>query len=137
MKNLKNFNSFLLESQSSDSIDSICKKYLTIKFNKNQKFKNCGKYNNISIKIINREKVSEDKPEWNNYIGSHHWGKKTSYIPEDEIWISGGLDPKTFRRVLNHEIIEREMMRSLQEEKGMDPQTSWEKAHYYVKQMGF
>ena len=29
------------------------------------------------------------------------------------------------------------MMRALQEEKGIDPQTSWEQAHYSVKRIGF
>lgn len=137
MKNLKGFNSFLFESKSSDSLDLICKKYSSLFFNRNQVFKSCGKYNGISIKILNREKISEEKPEWNSYVGSHHWGKKTSYIPENEIWIAKGLDPKTFRKVLNHEIIEREMMRALQEENGMDIKSSWKKAHYYVKKLGF
>ena len=137
MENIKNFNSFIFESQSSDSIDEICKKYSELKEVKNKTFYNCGRYHNIFIKIIDREKISGDKPEWNTYIGSHHWGKKTSYIPEDEIWIVSDLDPKNFRKVLNHEIIEREMMRAVQEEKGMDPQTSWEQAHYSVKRMGF
>lgn len=137
MKNLKNFKNFLFESQSSDMIDSICQKYKNLEFEDLKDFKNCGKYHNILIKIINREVISKDRPEWNTYVGSHHWGKKTSYIPENEIWIAKGLDPKTFRKVLNHEIIEREMMRALQEEHGMDPQTSWEQSHYYVKQMGF
>lgn len=137
MKNLKNFKSFLFESQSSDMIDSICQEYKNLTFKDPEEFKNCGKYHNIFIKIINPNVISKDKPEWNIYKGSHHWGKKTSYIPENEIWIISGLDEKTFRRILNHEIMEREMMRALQEEHGMDPQTSWEQAHYYLKQMMF
>jgi hypothetical protein len=48
-----------------------------------------------------------------------------------------GLNEDRFRKLINHEIIEREMMRALEEEQGMDRQTAWEQAHYYVKQMGF
>jgi hypothetical protein len=137
MENIKNFNSFIFESQSSDMIDEICKKYSELKEVKNKIFYNCGRYHNILIKIINRKILSKDKPEWEMYMGSHHWGKKTSYIPENEIWISSDLDENNFRKILNHEIIEREMMRALQEEKGMTAKTSWEQAHYSVKRMSF
>ena len=89
------------------------------------------------MRVVEPKIISVEMPEWNVYKGSHHWGKKTDYIPEEEIWIVSGLDPKEFRRILNHEIMEREMMRALEEEHGMDRQTAWTQAHFYVKELGF
>ena len=96
-----------------------------------------GKYGDIKIRVIDKDLLKFDMPEWQNYVGSHHWGKKTNYIPEDEIWLVHGLDEDRVKKLLDHEIIEREMMRALEEDKSMDPQTAWEMAHFYVKQMGF
>lgn len=127
----------LFESTASETIDYLVDKYKELPKKLETQQQTLGKYSSITINIVEPEILSLHKPEWNSYVGSHHWGKKTDYISEDEIWIVSGLNSESFRRILNHEIVEREMMRALQEEHGMDPQTSWEQAHYYVKQMGF
>lgn len=127
----------LFESLSSRMIDSLVDDYSSLPRNLGVVKKRLGRYSNLEVVIVEPSLLSVEKPEWSGYQGSHHWGKKTGYIPENEIWIVSGLDVDVFRRILNHEIIEREMMRALQEEHGMDAQESWEQAHYYVKQMGF
>lgn len=127
----------LFESLSSRMIDFLVDDYSTLPRNLGVVKKRLGRYSNLEVVIVEPSLLSVEKPEWSGYQGSHHWGKKTDYIPENEIWIVSGLDVDVFRRILNHEIIEREMMRALQEEHGMDAQESWEQAHYYVKQMGF
>lgn len=135
MKRIVSFK--LFESLSSKAIDRLVSDYSSLPKSLSSDIVDLGSYHNLLVKIVDPEIMSTNLPEWKVYIGSHHWGKKTDYIPENEIWIVSGLDLKTFRRVLNHEIIEREMMRALQEEHGMDKQTAWTQAHYYVKQMGF
>lgn len=98
-----------------------------------------GELEGVKVRVINRDLVKKDHPEWGIYLGSHHWGKKTDYIPEEEIWIvqNSEFDLARVKKLLDHEIIERQMMRALQDDRNMDPQTSWEEAHYYLKQMGF
>lgn len=98
-----------------------------------------GEIEGVKVRVINRDLVRGDHPEWDIYLGSHHWGKKTDYIPEEEIWIvqNPEFDLARVKKLLDHEIIERQMMRALQDDRNMDPQTSWEEAHYYLKQMGF
>ena len=135
MKRIVSFK--LFESLSSKAIDRLVSDYMDLSTSIGSESKIIGSYHNLIVKAIDPELISINRPEWKTYIGSHHWGKKTDDIPENEIWIVVGLDSKTFRRVLNHEIIEREMMRALEEEHGMDRQTAWAQAHYYVKQMGF
>jgi len=124
-------------SKTSSLIDSIIDGYEELKYIGTESGTVIGKYGDIKIRVINRDLLKLQMPEWQAYIGSHHWGKKTDYIPEDEIWIAHGLDKDRARKLLNHEIIEREMMRALEDEKSMDPQTAWEIAHPLVKQMGF
>jgi hypothetical protein len=94
-----------------------------------------GVIDGIKIIAVNREKLGIEKKEWRKYIGSHHWGKKTSYIPEDEVWISMGLDSKKFVRLIHHELIERNIMRKLINH-GMSTLDAWKNAHYMVKSMG-
>jgi hypothetical protein len=127
----------LFESLASDDIDLLVGKYRSLPSSLPKDNVVLGPYRNLTVRVVEPKSLSLEMPEWNTYIGSHHWGKKTSYIPEEEIWISSGLDPKEFRRVLNHEIIEREMMRALEEEHGMDRQEAWTQAHFYVKELGF
>lgn len=135
MKNLVSFDIF--ESKSGDQIEMLTQRYAHLPIDPDFDFFELGKYHDLVVKILNPKIVSLKKPEWNIYKGSHHWGKKTDYIPEREIWIVSGLRAKNFRRILNHEIIEREMMRALEEEKGMDKETAWNQAHFYVKELGF
>jgi hypothetical protein len=124
------------ESESSELLDKICSSYES-KFSNEGDKKFLGTYHGIKIYSVDRKSLELEKPEWRTYIGSHHWGKQTDYIPEDEIWISDDLDSAKFRKVLNHELVEREAMRALEEEKGMDSQEAWIMAHMWVKQMGF
>jgi hypothetical protein len=136
MKNLIPY--FLFEySKSSEVLDELVKEYMGLKKVTSEKGVIIGKYGEIKIRVVDKNLLKFEKPEWQNFIGSHHWGKKTDYIPEDEIWIRHGLKEWKIKNLLNHEIIEREMMRALEDDKSMDPQTAWEMAHYYVKQMGF
>jgi len=127
----------LFESLSSVAIDRLVDDYEVLPKELSEEAEILGAYHHLIVKIIEPKLLSQSRPEWDVYKGSHHWGKKTDYIPENEIWIVSGLEPKVFRRILNHEIIEREMMRALEEEHGMDRQTAWTQAHFYVKQMGF
>jgi hypothetical protein len=127
----------LFESLSSKAIDLLVEDYEDLPRELSEESAILGTYNHLIVRVIEPKLASQSRPEWDTYKGSHHWGKKTDYIPENEIWIVSGLSPNEFRRILNHEIIEREMMRALQEEHGMDPQTSWSQAHFYVKQLGF
>lgn len=127
----------LFESKATTSIDQLVDTYSTLPAELGKKSELIGGYNHIQIRIVDPKILSLLKPEWEKYKGSHHWGKKTSYIPEDEIWIVNGLNPDAFRKILNHEILEREMMRALQEEIGMDTKSSWTESHYYLKQIGF
>jgi hypothetical protein len=119
--------------------NEIAKSYFKLGDIQNKEGVVIGEYEGVKVRVINRGLVSVDHPEWNIYLGSHHWGKKTDYIPEDEIWIvqNPEFDLARVKKLLNHEIIERQMMRALQDDRNMDPQTSWEEAHYYLKQMGF
>jgi len=119
--------------------NSIADKYMLMGDVTNPEGEIIGDYMGVKVRVINRDLVKMSMPEWWTYIGSHHWGKKTDYIPEDEIWIvqKRDFDLHRVKRLLNHEIIEREMMRALEEDLDMDPQTAWEQAHYYLKQMGF
>ena len=119
--------------------DSIAEKYFKIGEIDKKEGEVIGEYEGVKVRVINRDLVRDEMPEWGIYIGSHHWGKKTDYIPEDEIWIvqNPEFDIKRVKKLLDHEIIERQMMRALEDDRGMDPQTAWEEAHYYLKQMGF
>ena len=119
--------------------DGIAKAYFGLDEIQDKEGVVIGEYEGVKVRVINRDLVREDHPEWETYLGSHHWGKKTDYIPEDEIWIvqNPEFDLGRVKKLLNHEIIERQMMRALQDDRNMDTQTSWEEAHHYVKQMGF
>jgi hypothetical protein len=91
----------------------------------------------IKIRIIDSEIVSKIFPVWENYLGSHHYGKKSGHIPENEIWISNKVPEKNLDKIIQHEIIERVIMRALQKYKGMDTEYSWDIAHNFVKNIGF
>jgi len=97
-----------------------------------------GKIGRIEVISVDRGQLAKQHPEWSikKYIGSHHWGKGTQYIPQDQVWIAQGLDDATFVRVVNHEVIERSMMRELVQ-KGMTSEEAWSIAHPRVKSMGF
>ena len=102
----------LFESLSSKAIDLLVEDYEDLPRELAEEYAILGTYNHLIVRVIEPKLASQSRPEWDTYKGSHHWGKKTDYIPENEIWIVSGLSPNEFRRILNHEIIEREMMRA-------------------------
>ncbi len=53
----------------------------------------------IKIRIIDSEIVSKIFPVWENYLGSHHYGKKSSHIPENEVWISNKVPEKNLDKI--------------------------------------
>ncbi len=91
----------------------------------------------IKIRVIDHKRVSKLYPVWNEYLGSHHWGKESLHIPKDEIWISDKVLERDLDIVIEHEIIERAIMRGLQKYKKMTPSESWEIAHYFTRDIGF
>ena len=119
-------------NESMDPVEDLLPLYKT----KHDPLQSLGKVGRIEVIAVDRGQLVKQHPEWSKYIGSHHWGKGTQYIPQDQVWIAQGLDDATFVRVVNHEIIERSMMKRLVQ-KGMSPEEAWSIAHPRVKSMGF
>jgi hypothetical protein len=119
-------------NESIDPVQDLLLPYRT----KHDPIQPLGKIGQIEVVSVDRSTLKQQHPEWEDYIGSHHWGKKTQYIPDHQIWIAQDLDDETFVRVVNHEIIERKMMKGLVE-KGMTSEEAWAIAHPRVKSMGF
>jgi|LakMenEpi03Aug12_release.lakeMendotaPanAssembly.Ray.scaffolds.fasta_scaffold42866_13 hypothetical protein len=132
MKHIKEYKYFNPEEGFYVDLSDIVQRYEGVKGDNVE----VGIIDNIKIIAVNKEKLGIHRKEWRKYIGSHHWGKKTSYIPEDEIWISSGLDSKKFVRLIHHELIEREFMKKLINQ-GMSTLDAWKTAHYMVKSMGY
>jgi hypothetical protein len=88
--------------------------------------KNAG---DLKIFLIDPVQVSEQYPVWNKYLGCHHWGKECDHVPEDEIWISRKAIPMK-DDVINHEIVEREIMKDLETNKGFTREEAYEIGHY-------
>jgi len=133
MKHILSYSELITESKTSNAIDSLIPAYL--KSSRAQQ--KLGVINGIKVVAVDRAKISEQHPEWTEYLGSHHWGMKTSYIPEDTIWVAQGLSKDEFIRVVNHELIEREAMRALEDNEEMTPEQAWDIAHHWVKSIGF
>lgn len=91
----------------------------------------------IKIRKIESDYVSQKYPVWNDYLGSHHYGKESSHIPKDEIWISDKVLDRDLDGVIQHEVIERSIMRALQKFYDMTPEESWEIGHNISKKLGF
>ena len=119
-------------NESSDPVQDLLPLYKT----KHDPIQPLGKIGQIEVVSVDREHLVKQHPEWSKYIGSHHWGKKTQYIPPHQIWVAQDLDDDTFVRVVNHEIIERRMMKELVQ-KGMTSEEAWAIAHPRVKAMGY
>jgi len=119
-------------NESSDPVQDLLPVYKT----KHDPIQPLGKIGQIEVVSVDRDHLVSQHPEWSKYIGSHHWGKKTQYIPPHQIWVSQDLDDSTFIRVVNHEIIERRMMKELVQ-KGMTSEEAWAIAHPRVKAMGY
>ena len=119
-------------NESTDPVQDLLPVYKT----KHDLIQPLGKIGQIEVISVDREHLVKQHPEWSKYIGSHHWGKKTQYIPPHQIWVAQDLDDSTFVRVVNHEIIERRMMKELVQ-KGMTSEEAWAIAHPRVKAMGF
>ena len=96
-----------------------------------------GQVNGVRVVAVSRTALKGEHPEWGRYLGSHHWGKQTPYIPQDAIWVAQGLSPAEFVRVVHHELLERPMMRELQTRHGLTREESWDIAHPIVKSKGF
>lgn len=91
----------------------------------------------IKIRKIESDYLSKKYPVWNKYLGSHHYGKESSHIPKDEIWISDKVLDRDLDGVIQHEVIERSIMRALQKFYDMTPEESWEVGHNISKKLGF
>jgi hypothetical protein len=87
----------------------------------------------IKVYLIDSFILSQEYPVWNDYLGSHHYGKKSSHIPEDEIFISDKTPSEEIKRVILHEYVERAIMKVLETQYDMSPEQAWEIAHYFVK----
>lgn len=87
----------------------------------------------IKVYLIDSSILSKLYPVWNNYLGSHHYGKESSHIPEDEIFISDKTPLDELKRVILHEYVERAIMKVLETQYGMSPEKAWDIAHYFVK----
>jgi len=87
----------------------------------------------IKVYLIDSSILSRKYPVWNDYLGSHHYGKKSSHIPEDEIFISDKTPLSDLKRVIMHEYVERAIMKVLELQYGMSPEQAWDIAHYFVK----
>ena len=125
----------LLPHPINESIDPV-EELLPLYKTKHDPIQPLGKIGGIEVISVDGEQLAKQHPEWSRYIGSHHWGKGTQYIPQNQVWIAQGLDDATFVRVVNHEIIERSMMKVLVQ-KGMSSEEAWSIAHPRVKSMGF
>ena len=119
-------------NESTDPVEELLPLYRT----KQEPIQPLGKIGQIEVVSVDRSSLEKKHPEWSTYIGSHHWGKKTHYIPKNQIWVAQDLDDKTFVRVVNHEIIERRMMKDLMD-RGMTSEEAWSIAHPRVKAMGY
>lgn len=119
-------------NESTDPVQELLPLYKT----KHNPIQPLGTIGQIEVISVDREQLVGQHPEWSKYIGSHHWGKKTHYIPKHQIWVAQGLDDNTFVRVVNHEIIERRMMKELVG-KGMTSEEAWAIAHPRVKEIGY
>jgi len=133
IKNILTYTELITESKTSNAIEALVSDYLEAVGAQQE----LGVINGIKVVAVDRDKISEQHPEWSKYLGSHHWGKSTSYIPEDTIWVAQGLSKDGFIRVVNHELIEREAMRALEDNEGMTPEQAWDIAHPWVKSIGF
>lgn len=132
MKHIQAYKFFQKDSGLYIDLSDIVSKYQTLQGDQVE----VGVIDGVKIVAVNKEKLGVNHKEWRKYIGSHHWGKKTSYIPEDEIWIAQDLEPKKFVRLIHHELIERKIMRKLVEQ-GMTTLEAWKTAHHMVKSMGY
>ena len=119
-------------NESTDPVEELLPLYKT----NHDPIQPLGKIGQIEVVSVDRDHLANQHPEWSTYIGSHHWGKKTQYIPKHQIWVAQDLDDSTFVRVVNHEIIERRMMKELVQ-KGMTSEEAWAIAHPRVKAMGY
>ena len=119
-------------NESTDPVEELIPLYRT----KQEPIQPLGKIGQIEVVSVDRTSLKHQHPGWEDYIGSHHWGKKTQYIPRHQVWIAQDLDDETFARVVHHEIIERRMMKDLVQ-RGMTSEEAWAIAHPRVKAMGY
>lgn len=129
---MKHIQTYRIHESTLSPINNLMSAYTKV----TEPIENIGTIYDVKVLAVDRNRISHKYPQWKSYIGSHHWGKGTSYIPEDSIWIAQGLSQEEFVRVVNHELIERKAMQDLQSQ-GMTPGESWNIAHPTIKTMGF
>lgn len=83
----------------------------------------------FKVFLIDPNEMAKEFPVWEKYIGCHHYGIQCEHIPENEIWISKKAS-KEVAAILDHEIIEREVMKDLEENKGFTSKQAYEIGHY-------
>ena len=84
----------------------------------------------IKIRLVSSEDFKGEK-----YIGCHHYGKKCDHIPVDEIWISKEVPEEEREKIINHELIEREIMKRIEQEFKLTPEEAWKIAHPIVDKL--
>ena len=119
----------------------------------NVKIKLLRTIDNIEFWLIDDLLLQKIDSKWKDYIGCHHWGKGktvviddilyegTSYIPENEIWISnyifrtkkGSSLTQELCRVMKHEYLERQLMQYLVDYEKLSRDKAWYIAHHSVK----
>jgi hypothetical protein len=89
----------------------------------------------ITFWLIDSIRLSQYDPKWSptratRYIGSHHYGMGTSYIPEPEVWISDAvIDVQKQKIIMIHEFIEREVMKRILEKINITGPLVWDIGH--------
>jgi hypothetical protein len=87
----------------------------------------------VKVFLVNSDVLEQLHPVWNEYLGSHHYGKESSFIPEDEIFISNKVPVGDLKKVIMHEYVERAIMKVLKLQYSMSPEQAWVIAHYFVQ----
>lgn len=116
-------------------IKSLLKEYFSDNINNHSEIIDI--IDGIKIRKVNSNFLSKKYPVWDNYLGSHHYGKKSFYIPENEIWVSDKVSNYELDSIIQHELIERSIMKVLQKYNNMTPEESWEIGHNTSKNLGF
>lgn len=88
----------------------------------------------VTFWLIDSVQLSKYDPKWEpykmgRYLGSHHYGIGTDYIPENEIYISDVTTVQIREKIMIHEFVEREVMKRLLEKLNLSGRLAWEIGH--------